>query len=241
MRQEQGYSKMMAGAAEQNMKDILQAMQLQPKEWRYGAALITWYNQHQQKDKSLLTAQKYYQQNKENYQIGMLYAEALIANGKYREARKVMTDIYILPNEGSTDGRDLFKEAVLMLAVNEIKNKNYQKALIYIAESRKWPDNLGVGKPYDSDIDERLEDWMDYLCFTKIGNAQMAKERLRKILQFNYAKNAYGRHISEANNLITAWALKASGDNGKAQELMNSDLIKNAREDENMRVMRRLD
>ncbi|HUQ67591.1 MAG TPA: DUF5107 domain-containing protein [Flavitalea sp.] len=227
-------------AAGKNLKDILHAREIDPDEWRYGADLINWYNNNKEVEKSMNVAAEYYKRHKENYLIGMLYAQSLIANAKYNEAKNVMNSIYILPNEGATDGRDLYKEAVLMLAVNEMKNRNYNKALSYVAESRKWPENLGVGRPYDSDIDERLEDWLDYVSYSKSGNKKMADERLSKILKFDFKKSAYGRNISESNNLITAWAFKAAGEQAKADEVMKLYNSGDPHQDENYRIIKRL-
>jgi tetratricopeptide (TPR) repeat protein len=228
-------------ASAQVLSDIQRAIELDPKGWRYGADLVTYYYTRGDYGKSLAAGEKYYNLDKDNYLVGMLYAQSLIANEKYAEAKKVMTSIYILPNEGATDGRDLYKESVLMLAVNEMKKKNYSKALAYVAESRKWPESLGVGRPYDSDIDERLEDWMAYTSYSKLGNKKAAKEMLDKILKFDYVKSAYGRHISESNHLVSSWAFKAAGDAAKAGELMKLYSGEEGREDENYRIIKRLE
>jgi hypothetical protein len=38
-----------------------------------------------------------------------------------------------------------------------------------VASAREWPENLGAGKPYPEDVDERLEDWVQALCLEKSG------------------------------------------------------------------------
>ena len=83
--------------------------------------------------------------------LGMLYARALILNKKYGEADKLLSKIEVLPNEGATIGRQLYRESKLMLAVENMKSGNCKKALQYIADSKLWPERLGVGKPYDED------------------------------------------------------------------------------------------
>jgi hypothetical protein len=45
-----------------------------------------------------------------------------------------------------------------------MKQKNYRQALVFIRAAEEWPENLGVGKPYDSEVDLRLEKWMSALC-----------------------------------------------------------------------------
>ena len=121
-----------------------------------------------------------------------------------------------------------------------MRKKNYTKALDYVAESRKWPENLGVGRPYDSDIDERLEDWMAYTNFLSSGKKEDAQKMLGKILSFDFNKNAYGRHISHSNHLVTVWALKAAGETAKAEEVMKLYSSSSPRQDENYRIIKKL-
>ena len=83
-----------------------------------------------------------------------------------------------------------------------------------------------MGKPYESDIDERLEDWLAYESYLKSGNKTAAKQMLDKILLFDRTKNAYGRHISTVNHLITAWALRKTGKSEEAEIILKS-LLKN--------------
>jgi len=72
-----------------------------------------------------------------------------------------------------------------MQAVSAMKNKQYKKALQFIASAKLWPVNLGVGKPYEEDIDERLEDWLNYQCYTNLGNKTAAGQSLEKIIAFS--------------------------------------------------------
>ena len=107
--------------------------------------------------------------------MGMLYAKTLLLNKKYAAADAFLTKLEILPFEGATAGRQLYHEAKLMQAVTEMKNKQYKKALQFIADAKLWPENLGVGKPYDENIDERLENWLNYQCYTSLGDNETAK------------------------------------------------------------------
>ena len=71
----------------------------------------------------------------------------------------------------------------------------------FINASKSWPLNLGVGKPYDEDIDLRLEEWMSFLCYQKTGNTKQAQTSLQNII------HAPGNYPS-ANELVTAWAME---------------------------------
>lgn len=81
-------------------------------------------------------------------------------------------------------------------------------------EARKWPEQLGSGKPYEDDVDERIEDWMSYKCFVK-NNAKAATQMLDKIKMYTMGHAAGGR--PSVNNLVSAWALKNSGKEEEGQ------------------------
>ncbi len=217
------YAPFYAARAKFNMKndsslvlnDLQQARKLDKNQWRYGRNLINYYLLNKQYNLALQTANEYKNQFKGNFVLDMLYAKTLLLNKKYNEADNLLKTIEILPNEGATGGRQLYKETELMLAIGEMKNKNYDKALQYITSSRLWPENLGVGKPYEEDIDERLEDWLAYESYTKQGNAAAARKMLDKIL-LKSQENA-----ASVNNLITAWALQKTGKPDQAKKLLN--------------------
>jgi hypothetical protein len=96
----------------------------------------------------------------------------------------------------------------------KLQKRNNKKALSYISAAKQWPENLGVGKPYDSDIDERLEDWFAYENYTKMRNEVDANLMLNKILSFRPQKTIYINTFSSANNLVTAWAMQSTGSPG---------------------------
>ncbi|MEO7394638.1 MAG: DUF5107 domain-containing protein, partial [Chitinophagaceae bacterium] len=131
---------------------------------------------------------------------------------------EVLSKLSIIPFEGATTGRELYREAKLMLAIKEMQNKNYQKGLQFIAEAKIWPENLGVGKPYQNDVDDRLEEWMNYLCYNNINKTKEAQDALQKIILFKpLVENTVSNFLS-ANHLITAWALQKTG---KTTEALN--------------------
>ena len=104
-----------------------------------------------------------------------------------------------------------------MLALDEMEKKNYKKALQYIEASRQWPENLGVGKPYAEDIDERVENWLAYENYKRLGNEQTARQMLDKILAFN---DENGRVFPSVKSLVTAWALQKDGRPDQGEKLL---------------------
>lgn len=197
------------------LNDLIQAQKMDKNQWRFGKNLINFYLSRKQYDQALEVAKEYQNQFKGNFVLDMLYAKTLLLNKKYSEANNILRTIQILPNEGATGGRQLYKETQLMLALEEMKNKSYNKALQYITAARLWPESLGVGKPYSEDIDERLEDWLAYESNTKQGNDQAAKKMLDKIISKSKENQ------SSINNLVTAWALQKTRKGDQARKLLN--------------------
>lgn len=208
---------------EKELENLRRAMALDKTQWRYVKALIEYYNTQNQIKESLNLAAEYYRRFPDNYVIGMLYAKSLLLNGQNRDAAALLQKINILPYEGATEGRQLYKEAQLMLALEEMKKGNHKNALNHISLARLWPENLGAGQPYEEDVDERLEDWLSYQNYIRLKNQTAARQMLNKIISFNKGQN----NFSSPNNLITAWALNKSGKPEQGERFLRVRLNKN--------------
>ncbi|WP_428231566.1 DUF5107 domain-containing protein [Flavobacterium sp.] len=204
------------------ISDLQQAIKLDHQGWRYHKLLAEHYISQKQYDKALAVTEPFYKNHKENYLMGMLYAKTLLLNKKYAAADAFLTKLKILPFEGATAGRQLYHEAKLMQALAEMKNKQYKKALQFIADAKLWPQNLGVGKPYEEDIDERLENWMDYLCYTSLGNNEKATKSVQKIVAFKPKLDNTVLNFLPANQLVSAWAIEKTSSAQKAQEWLQN-------------------
>ncbi|MBS1749029.1 MAG: DUF5107 domain-containing protein [Bacteroidetes bacterium] len=204
----------------QSFHDLQKAVSIQPGEWRYLKLLTEYYNDHGQAEKALPAIENFYKANPSQYIMGMLYAKTLMLNSKYKEADRALSGLNIIPFEGATEGRALYREAKLMQAVDYMKQKKYKTALIYIEGARKWPEHLGAGKPYDEDIDTRLEDWMQYLCYQQTGRSG-GVALLQYIQQFTPAIDNTVRNFIPSNALITAKLLERTSGKEKALQWLN--------------------
>ena len=204
----------------QVLSDLQQAAKLDKQQWRYGSSLVNYYVSRKQYEQALTVAKQYKNQFPANYIIGMLYAKTLVLNKQYNTANALLKTIQILPNEGATEGRQLYRENQLMLALDEMEKKNYKKALQFIEASRQWPENLGVGKPYSEDIDERVENWLAYENDKSLGNEQAARPMLDKILAFEAYNDENGRVFPSVKSLVTAWALQKTGKPDEGEKLL---------------------
>lgn len=165
----------------QNME---KASKLDPTQWRYGQAMIEWHLQQKQAAAALKLAESYLQKHPKNYYLGLLYAKTLLLNAQYTQGIAYMQELQVLPNEGATAGRGIWKETNLMQALENIKAQQYEKALGNIRDARTWPENLGVGKPYPEDIDERLEDFLEAFCLEGLGKKLEAKNKYTQARQW---------------------------------------------------------
>ena len=198
--------------------DLQKAIELDKQGWRYHKLLAEHFILQKQYDKALAVVEPFYKQHSDNYILGILYAKTILLNKKYAAADAFLTRLKILPFEGATIGRQLYHEAKLMQAVMEMKNKQYKKALKFIADAKLWPQNLGVGKPYQEDIDERLEDWLNYQCYTSLGDDKTAIQSLQKIVAFVPKVDNTVMNFLPANQLVAAWAIEKTSTSKNAKE-----------------------
>ena len=206
--------------------DLKKAIQIDREEWRYHKLLANHYITRHEYEKALSIAGSYYQTHQQRYIIGMLYAKTLLLNKRYRECDLLLSKLNIIPFEGATEGRELYREAKLMLAIQEMKLKNYKKVLQNINAAKLWPQNLGAGKPYEEDIDIRLEEWMSYLCFIQMKNTIEAEKALQKIIQFVPQIDNTIRNFLPANHLVTAWAMKKKNQTKEASDWLDQQIKK---------------
>lgn len=190
------------------LTDLKKAVGLDKKDWRYCKLLTEYYVANSLYADALKTIEPFYKAHPENYIMGMLYAKALLLNKRYTECSGLLAKIDILPFEGATVGRELYREALLMQAIAKLKSKNYKSTLLLIDSAKQWPQNLGVGKPYQYNIDERLEDWMDYLCYERTGQKEKAQASLQKIINFKPLIENTVSNFLPANHLVSAWAIE---------------------------------
>ena len=203
--------------------DLKKALSLD-KQWRYHVLLASHYINHQQYDKALSISEPFYKSNPQNFVTGSLHAQTLLLNKKYREADAVLKKINILPHEGATNGREMYREVKLMQATQLMGKKNYKSALKFIQEARLWPENLGVGMPYEEDLDTRLEDWMNYLCQKNLNKPADADAMLKHIVSFKPQIDNSVRNFVPENTLITALALEKLNRKSEADKFIGQQI-----------------
>ncbi|MEI6678735.1 MAG: DUF5107 domain-containing protein [Mariniphaga sp.] len=196
--------------------DIVKALALAGNDWRTGLFASRYYMEQGNKLKAEELAQSFSAKNPQNYYLGLHYAKMLEMNHKYPACVGLLQKIKVLPNEGATDGRVVWRNANMGNALDFIKSKKYQKALTAIELARQWPSNLGVGKPYL--VDERLEDYIALQCYQQLKNELSATEMKEKIAGKAVLQNL----SSDANDFLSAWLLKMNGNKLEGDRIMKA-------------------
>ena len=194
---------------ESRLADLLKAEQIE-MSWRTGFALINHYVANNQWQKAVETGKKYTKKYPSNYYIGLKYAKALCETGQYQPCISLLSRMQVLPNEGSYAGRAVYREANLYRAMEQLSHKNYKQVVKSVVTSKEWPENLGVGKPYDNMIDNRLEDYLEAKAAAGQGDSRKTSALLAAVADYTISRSHF-----ESGNLLSALALRESG---KVQE-----------------------
>ena len=112
----------------------------------------------------------------------MDYVKTLVKLESYSSAISVLDNLHILPYEHAGEGRELYTNAYFGLAIKKIISGNYKEAIEILDKSKVWPENLGVGKPYNPD--ERIQDYLIFYCKENLGDSS-SKKYLSDIIKYS--------------------------------------------------------
>ncbi len=202
------------------LSDLKKAFALN-NSWRYRKLLAEFYIIHQHADSALQLMQPYMKQHPDDYVMGMLYAKILLLNYQYEAADNLLTHLTIIPFEGATLSHELYRQAKLMESIDALKSKKYNQSLNFVQQAKQWPENLGVGKPYDADIDVRLEDWIEYLNYKALNKINFANQMLDSIIANSKKVGNSDKYFTNA--IITAYAFKELNKNDKGKEWLQKE------------------
>jgi hypothetical protein len=127
----------------------------------------------------------------------------------------------VLPNEGASIGKVVYEQSSLFLAMDMMGRKKYGEALKYIEKSKLYPENLGVGKPYEPDT--RIQDYLKIKCLEKLNRKNEIPELTRSVVDFTKK----GIDHPSLSSLLAIRLLESQGDRAAAndlvQQIRNSD------------------
>lgn len=196
------------------LQDLQTAQKLDPTEWRNYSRLIDYYETRQDYAPALAVSTEATRKFMDNSTLALQNATALLNNGDYAACIKKLEELQIIPFEGSSEGKVIFELAYLNQAFVHVKKGKYKEALGELKKSKEWPENLGVGMPYEPD--NRIQDFLESFCQKKLKNVPQAKQAQQRIV--DYTKEHYPN--PSFNNLLALSVLEDSGEKEKAGTLV---------------------
>lgn len=209
----------MLKSGDAKIQDLLQSEKLETS-WRIGTMLIKEYKAQNRIEEMNAAATKYNKLYSDDFRLGMAYVPVLMANKQYEKALKYLENVEILPYEGGTEGRSMYRDCNLQMAMEAIAKRNYKKAIKCVEKSEIWIENLGVGKSFDEDIDLRTENYILAYCYSKLGNQDEVSRLYDEIIAQKGFQNS--------NTILTLLVYKKLGKDAEARELLNSYLSFNS-------------
>jgi tetratricopeptide (TPR) repeat protein len=156
---------------DEQLNDLRRAESFE-RTWRVGFELVRYFQTTGQYDLMYDEAREYVELFPENDILGLKYATAMINLKKYRECTEFLADLRVLSGGGDDESRTIYRKAWLFCALENMKSGAFKDALFDVEQSKTWPENLGVGKPYDEDIDLTVENFITSYCNAKLDGSR---------------------------------------------------------------------
>lgn len=194
------------------------ALKVDRKNWKNWHHLISYCNELGLFDKSLSFAREAFRAFPDEGIIRIDLIRTLIKNNLYKESLEMLENTVALPFEGATEIHDLFVKCQIELALKTMKEGgDFNKAVEYLEGSKRYPETLGTGKPYDPDF--RLQDYLIALCYDRIGEKGKADEKRKAI--YDYTQKHWDEQ--RRNQYIGGLILQYFGEREKASELLKKE------------------
>lgn len=171
-------------SVDDQLADYKKAFDLNPMDWKVNEEVIQFYLSKERYEEALKWSSRAYRKFHDNYAIGMAHAKALLYNGKYQKVVQLLRNVQVLPFEHASESREIYERAHKALAVSLLQKNTIKKALEVLEKSREWPENIGVGRPYDPD--ERSQEYLTAIALEKMGNSRESEKVLRGIIDRTY-------------------------------------------------------
>ena len=184
--------------AAQELADLQKAKTIAPTDWRNWSKLIDYYENIADNKMALTLSTEASVKFKGNYNLALQHARVQLNNDQYDASVKTLDKIVILPFEGSTDGKKVYEQAYINVAINLMNQKKYKDAFAKLEKSKAWPESLGVGAPYEPD--NRMQQYLQAICMDKTGRLNEAAALRDSVVQFTSAGDNYAS--PSFNNLL---------------------------------------
>jgi tetratricopeptide (TPR) repeat protein len=197
------------------MIDYKQGVQRGPDEWRSHYTLASFCNERGYHVGALLTLNPAQKRFPDNYVLQFELAKTLLSCKRYLDCLALLDTLRILPFEGAGYGRELHRQAAVLASVQAIREGKNSEALALVARAREWPEQLGVGKPYD--VDSRMEDLLEGVCRQRQGDSASATKLLQAVVKVNASEKQH-----DAQYVLHLLALRRLGRNRDAIKALDA-------------------
>ncbi|WP_339922985.1 DUF5107 domain-containing protein [uncultured Cyclobacterium sp.] len=194
------------------LKDLEKSLALDKTEWRTYFQLIKHHVAAGDDQKAMKIAREATKAFSGNYVLEMEFIKLLNKNGDYKTAINLLDKIEVLPHEGAGGGRTLYENVYLNATLQDIQNKKWTAATSKIEKSRIWPENLGVGKPYNPR--EILQDYLAAMVNKARNNQQQFSKYMEAVIS-----QADKLNINSQEQALVILALKNTGHEAAANDL----------------------
>ncbi|MEK6754535.1 MAG: hypothetical protein AABZ02_00120 [Bacteroidota bacterium] len=197
------------------LKDYKRALDLGSEASRTYHRLVEYYNERGELARALEMARAGVSRIPSSYVLQLGWAKALLFNRQYGASLSILDTITILPSEGARYGHEIHRQVSILSASEAMKNGNYPAAIKLLDKARQWPERLGAGRSYD--VDDRLEDYLEALCYRKLGDRAAARKLFEKVTRYTQ------EHATDwgVHRLIAALALRELGRNVEGRKMID--------------------
>ena len=117
-----------------------------------------------------------------NFNVEITHARSLLFTDRHNEAVELLRSSKVLPSEHSRSSRQYYEWALIKKGLDHMKRSDYSEAVVVLTESKEWPENLGVGRPYDPD--ERLQEYLLGVCYERLGKKGDSSASYRVVVDY---------------------------------------------------------
>jgi len=199
--------------------DYRKAYKLAPGEWRAYHRMIEFYFSGGYNSRALELSTRAYDKFRGNYIIDFDHARCLLAKDSIYRCLDVLKETVILPHEGARQGREVWKKANVFASLDSYLYGSLDDASEYIENAYRWPENLGVGKPYN--VDERLLDFVKAMVSTKRKEIEKARTLYEKII----TKCTNDSESVDLYNILKVFALRELNRGRESENYYNEFIV----------------
>ena len=203
-------------------EDLDKALKLDKSALNYhNSSLQAYESKFYQRAKSISTEGM--KNHPGNYMIEVDAAKAMMQTGDLADALLILEKVNLLPYEGASEGKQIYELVNNALALEKIELGNYKGAIENLNKAKDWPENLGVGKPFDPN--EIFQNYLLSKVYSKTGDNSKGKKYAEEVIKyFDQNENLNDPRVALVHNLLS------SSNKERAKELMgkveNEDIMK---------------